>query len=84
MRFIDAENLLRVLSDDFKKMVISGRDLRPKDVVRLDKAIMTGDTIMMKDSRGMVLAVGEAEADAGSFTDTEFGEKLFTYVRVLN
>jgi tRNA pseudouridine55 synthase len=72
------------VSDDFKKYVVSGRELTPPDILAIEGTFSKGDRIMLRDIRGKVLAVGTAEADVASFSGESSGQKLFSYIRVLN
>ena len=72
------------IDNDFRKLVLSGRDVRVKDVIKVEGTFAAGDTISMKDASGQVLAVGTADADSDAFRDKDGKSKLFTYVRVLN
>ena len=71
------------ITDNFKKYIISGKTLKPKDVVELHGSFVPGDRVFLKDTDGHVLAVGTAEAASDVFTDAQ-GQNLFSYIRVLN
>lgn len=72
------------VDNDFRKMVLSGRDVMAKNVIKVEDEFVAGDTVSMKDASGQVLAVGTANVDSDSFRDNDGNAKLFTYVRVLN
>jgi tRNA pseudouridine55 synthase len=69
--------------DDFKESVICGKELTSGDVVDIKGSFSVGDRVLLKDTGGHVLAVGTAEAASEAFTNGR-GQKLFSYVRVLN
>jgi tRNA pseudouridine55 synthase len=72
------------ITDEFKKFVISGRELKPKDIVDIEGNFAAGEKVVLKDIGGNVLAVGRAEASAGEIKESRNGHKLFSYIRVLN
>jgi len=71
------------VTDTFRPYVISGKDLKQKDVAELEGSFSEGDPVFLKDSQGQILAIGTA-----GFTSAEFNEikpeKIFNYTRVLN
>jgi len=77
-----------VVSDDFRRQVINGRDLSPGDVVDVHGSFGVGEKIVLKDRRGRVLAIGESEIASKAIEpqrDDSNGEnRLFKYIRVLN
>ncbi|MDF1545105.1 MAG: tRNA pseudouridine(55) synthase TruB [bacterium] len=73
------------ISDEFRKYVISGRDLTKEDIVKVHNPFEHGETMMLRDPNGRVIAVGTAEVDSDALNgEIEKGRKLFTYLRVLN
>ena len=72
------------VTDRFKPYVISGKDIKPKDILELEGEFTVGDNIFLKDSSGQVLAIGTAEFNSTQQLETEKLEKLFSYTRVLN
>ncbi|MDH4158246.1 MAG: hypothetical protein OEW00_13325, partial [candidate division Zixibacteria bacterium] len=72
------------VTEAFRQEIISGPELAPEHVVTIEGDFSAGDKVMLKDARGTVLAVGKAEAGADRFRAGEDGEKLFSYIRVLN
>ena len=73
------------VSDDFRKQVISGRDLTKADIVKVHNHFESGEKMMLRDTNGRVLAIGQAEIDSARLTgEIEKNLKLFTYIRVLN
>ncbi len=85
---LSVEKVLRYsavrVTDAFRQDVISGPELTPEHVVAIEGDFSVGDKVMLKDAQGTVLAVGKAEADADRFRAGDNGEKLFSYIRVLN
>lgn len=77
-----------VVSDEFRRQVINGRDLLPQDVVDVQGSFEVGDKIVLKDSRGYVLAIGESEVGSTAIEpqteDEKVANRLFRYIRVLN
>lgn len=71
------------ITDDFKRHVVSGKGLRPKDVVELEGSFAAGDRVLLKDIDGHILAVGTAETESDAFSNAQ-EQKLFSYIRVLN
>lgn len=71
------------VTDDFGRQVLDGRDLKEADVMHIDGAFEVGDTVLLKDREGSVLAIGKAEAPSEAFCNSA-GRTLFEYVRVLN
>ncbi|MCK4461500.1 MAG: tRNA pseudouridine(55) synthase TruB, partial [candidate division Zixibacteria bacterium] len=71
------------VTDDFRRRVLDGCDLSQADVMCIDGSFEAGDTILLKDREGTVLAVGTAEVPSHAFGCTD-GNSLFEYVRVLN
>jgi len=71
------------VTDDFSRCVIDGRDLSEADVVYIDGVFEVGDTVLLKNGEGSVLAVGTAEAPSRDFRRPG-GRGLFEYMRVLN
>lgn len=69
--------------DDFKDSVICGKELTSGDVLDMERSFTVGDRVLLKDTDGHVLAVGTAEAAPEAFADGR-GQKLFSYIRVLN
>ena len=69
--------------NDFKESVICGKALTSADVERLEGSFSTGDRVLLKDTDGHILAVGTAEAAPEAFANGR-GQKLFSYIRVLN
>ncbi len=73
------------ISDEFRTHVISGRDLTKDDIIKVHNSFEDGQTMMLRDTYGRVLAVGQAEIDSAALKgEIEKGRKLFTYLRVLN
>ncbi|MCK4573357.1 MAG: tRNA pseudouridine(55) synthase TruB [candidate division Zixibacteria bacterium] len=73
-----------VLSEEFQPMVVTGRDLSAKDVVRVEGDFAPGDRVFLKSLQGDPLAVGTAEVPANAVSEIENGTRLFSYIRVLN
>lgn len=71
------------VSDDFGKQVVNGRPLKFPDLVGVDGEFHEGDKVVLKDSRGSVLAIGTAGVDSRS-VGSDPGKALFNYLRVLN
>ncbi len=71
------------VSDDFKEYVICGKALTSRDVVQIRGSFSAGDRVFLINVEGHVLAVGTADAPSDAFVGGN-GQKLFTYVRVLN
>jgi tRNA pseudouridine55 synthase len=69
--------------DDFKESIICGKELTSEDVERLEGSFSAGDRVLLKDTDGHVLAVGTAEVAPEAFANGR-GQKLFSYIRVLN
>jgi tRNA pseudouridine55 synthase len=77
-----------IVTDEFRRQVINGRDLLPDDVVDVQGRFDVGDKIVLKDLRGRVLAIGESEIGSTAFepksNEQSISERLFKYIRVLN
>jgi tRNA pseudouridine55 synthase len=73
-----------LVDNGFRESVINGREVRASNVASIEGSFAAGDTILLKDSRGLALAVGVAEIDSGRVTRMCDEGKLFKYVRVLN
>ena len=71
------------ISDNFIEGVLSGKMLTSHNVVKLQGSFSSGERILLKDSNGHVLAIGTADVPSDMFTNGR-GQKLFTYIRVLN
>ena len=71
------------VTDDFSRRVLDGCDLSETDIMHIDGSFEAGDTVLLKDRGGVVLAVGTAEAPSHAFSCAK-GNSLFEYVRVLN
>lgn len=71
------------VTDQFSESVTQGRSLNPGDVTRIEGTFDVGDRIVLKNNRGLALAVGTAGADSQRFRSSTTN-KLFTYMRVLN
>ncbi|MFQ6009386.1 MAG: tRNA pseudouridine(55) synthase TruB [Candidatus Zixiibacteriota bacterium] len=71
-----------IVTDEFKRQVISGKALRPKEVVGLKGDFSAGERVLLMDKDEHVLAVGRAEVPSNTF-DQEQTKKLFSYIRVL-
>jgi len=71
------------VTDEFSRCVIDGRSLGAEDVAHIEGNFEIGDTIVLKNREGLVLAVGTAEASSRDFGAGR-GKSLFEYVRVLN
>lgn len=69
--------------DDFKESVICGKELTSADVEKLEGSFSASDRVLLKDTDGHILAVGTAEAAPEAFANGR-GQKLFSYIRVLN
>lgn len=73
------------VTDQFRKYVVSGRKLVPEDIIEMEGEFSTGDTIMLKDTRGRVIAVGLAKRDSKDFHEPVGDDEImFGYIRVLN
>ncbi len=73
-----------VLSEEFEPQVVTGRDLRPEDVVTVEGDFAPGDKVFLKSAQGHPLAVGKAEIPSSAVRETDDDTKLFSYIRVLN
>lgn len=71
------------VTDGFSKHVVEGLELTDTDVVQIDGVFEAGDTILLKNEQGIVLAVGTAETSSNDFRRTT-DRGLFEYMRVLN
>ncbi len=71
------------VTDQFSELVTQGRTLNPGDVTKIEGTFDIGDRIVLKNNRGLALAVGTAGADSARFRSSNTN-KLFTYMRVLN
>ncbi|MDH3892086.1 MAG: tRNA pseudouridine(55) synthase TruB [candidate division Zixibacteria bacterium] len=68
---------------EFSQHVVEGPELTDADVVQIEGAFEAGDTVLLKNDQGIVLAVGTAETSSLDFHRTS-DHGLFEYVRVLN
>lgn len=73
---------IRVTSE-FSKHVVEGPELTNIDVVQIDGVFEVGDTVVLKNDQGIILAIGTAETSSDDFRQTT-GHGLFEYMRVLN
>lgn len=71
------------ITDEFSRAVVNGRFLKWQDVVSVEGDFSRGDKVLLKNSRGEVLAVGTAAVDSNDFKSRK-GKLLFNYLRVLN
>ncbi len=55
------------ISDDGCRYVKNGRQPRPEDILAIEGDFQAGDRILLKDGRGMVLAVGMATIASSGF-----------------
>ncbi len=71
------------ISDDFRPYVFSGKRVTGRDILGLEGAFTEGDRVLLKDSRGKVLAIGTAGI-ASTEVKADIPDELFNYTRVLN
>ncbi|HUV30485.1 MAG TPA: tRNA pseudouridine(55) synthase TruB [Acidobacteriota bacterium] len=71
------------VSEEFGRVVATGRQLCREDVVTVEGSFSAGDRILLKNGNGAVLAIGMAGVDSGGFNG-DSDRQLFRYVRVLN
>ena len=71
------------ITDDFSRYVINGRYLNRQDVTGFEGRFSAGDRVLLKNSRGAVLAIGIAGVGSDEFEDLK-DNQLFNYIRVLN
>ncbi len=71
------------INDDYEPYVVSGKSLRACDVIGVEGSFGVGDKIVLKNTRGEVLAVGTAGRSSHGVGNNGDGE-LFNYIRVLN
>ncbi len=71
------------VTNDFCEHVVDGPELTDTDVVQIDGAFQAGDTVVLKNNQGIILAIGIAETSSDDFRRTK-DHGLFEYTRVLN
>jgi tRNA pseudouridine55 synthase len=71
------------VTENFSKQVVNGRALKKPDLVSVEGDFHAGDQVVLKDTSGMILAVGTAVVDAGDI-GSDPRKSLFNYLRVLN
>lgn len=71
------------VTNQFSEHVVEGPKLTDTDVVRLDGSFQAGDTVVLKNDEGIVLAIGTAGTSSDDFHRTA-DQGLFEYLRVLN
>jgi len=71
------------ITDDFSHYVINGRYLNWQDVTGFEGRFSAGDRVLLKNSRGDILAIGIAGINSDEFEDQK-DNQLFNYIRVLN
>ncbi len=71
------------VTGEFGRNIVNGPLLKKSDVVRIDGCFDPGDTVLIKDKQGNVLAVGTAGTRSSDFRSAD-DRKLFEYKRVLN
>ena len=72
-----------IISDEFSRKVIDGRDPLREDILSLEGDFSTGDQVFLKDRRGNALAVGIAQISKSGFDSCD-NKNFFNYLRVLN
>lgn len=71
------------VTNEFSEHVVDGLELTGPDVVQIEGAFQAGDTVVLKNTEGIILAIGTAEISSDDFhRTTDHG--LFEYMRVLN
>lgn len=71
------------VSDECSRRVRHGRQPQPQDITGVEGDFQPGDRILLKDSRGSVLAVGMATISSLGFRDAQ-PKAIIEYDRVLN
>jgi len=71
------------ITDEFSRAVVNGRFLSWRDVTGVEGNFSCGDNVLLKNDRGIVLAIGTAQVNSEDFK-TQKGDQLFNYIRVLN
>ena len=71
------------VTKEFSEHVVEGPELTDTDVVQIDGAFQAGDTVVLKNNQGIVLAIGTAGISSDDFHQTA-EHNLFEYLRVLN
>ena len=72
------------IRDEFREYVVSGREPRKEDILNVEGIFTTGDRIFLKDTKGLVLAVGTAGVSSDNIGRNAADNRLFNYIRVLN
>lgn len=71
------------VTNEFSEHVVEGLELTGTDVEHIEGAFQAGDTVVLKNKQGIILAIGTAETSSDDFhRTTDHG--LFEYMRVLN
>lgn len=71
------------VTNEFSEHVVEGLELTGADVLQIEGAFQAGDTVVLKNTKGTILAIGTAETSSDDFRRvTDHG--LFEYMRVLN
>jgi tRNA pseudouridine55 synthase len=71
------------VTPEFGEHVVEGLELTDTDVVQIDGAFQAGDTVVLKDELGIILAIGRAGTSSDDFRQPK-DHSLFEYMRVLN
>ncbi|UCE23522.1 MAG: tRNA pseudouridine(55) synthase TruB [Candidatus Zixiibacteriota bacterium] len=73
-----------LIRDEFKEHVVSGREPRKEDIFDVEGVFATGDRVFLKDTKGLVMAVGTAGVSSDNIDRSGVDNTLFNYIRVLN
>jgi tRNA pseudouridine55 synthase len=71
------------VSDEFSDVVVTGQQVKGHDIVGVEGHFTSGDQVVLKDTRGRILAIGRARVSSDEVTDSTDAQ-LFRYERVLN
>lgn len=71
------------VTDEFSELVIQGRTLTGNDIAAIEGSFEAGEHVLLKDAKGVALAVGKAAAGSRDMAEGR-AETFFSYERVLN